>query len=146
VKITVSRIPGKAIVVNALPLDTIESVLKKAKMTTDFNRDSILVGDKRLNPGDLDSVCGNITNIVITRNILGEAPTPKIAAAKKYLLKMGCIEKGGKGDHSKFTCANGKIFVLNAHKRDSKHLDLGSAKSMAKHLNLSLADLYAEIN
>lgn len=105
--------------------------------------------EKEIESSDFDKEFTHNGVIVISygTGASGSAPTPKIKNVIKFLKKNNYEKiKGGKGDHMKFkNNVNNTIVILNPDNNDSKHLDLGSAKSLAEKLNMNLVELYREI-
>lgn len=125
--------------------ETIGQILEKYEIEIDFEKQALSLGGTRVCQDQLDHTELTASPIIIARGARGEAPTPLVKSAVKYLKNLGYIEGGGKGDHRKFTSDSGAIVILNPAKNDHKHLDLGSAKGLAKHFGVSLGNLYTKI-
>ena len=83
--------------------------------------------------------------ILLASPIRGELPTPKLKEVLAFLRRHGFKRAAGKGDHEKYTAPDGTLIVVNPAKRDSKHIDLGTAKQLAKYLGVNLYELHAAL-
>ncbi len=117
------------------------AILNKSNISIDFLRDGLFLGSQRIDEEDVEKI--NVTDnvIIIAKGARGEVSTPKLKAAIKHLKSLGFKESSGKGDHRKFTNERGDSVILNPAKTDSKHIDLGSAKDLARLLGHTLASL-----
>jgi len=145
-KIKIIRIPGATVELEVEIGKTLESILIEANISIDFSKQALMVGSNKVQESEVNNIKNIEGVIIISTGAKGHAPTPKIKSVIKYLKSRGYIENGGKGDHRKFSNQKGEVIVLNPDNRDQKHLDLGSAKSLAKALGLNLTTLYAEFN
>lgn len=126
--------------------DSLGMVLSSYEISVDFESEGVFQAGKAIQENELNSVPASEEPIIIARGVRGEAPTPLYRTAIRYLRQRDYVEHGGKGDHKKFTARNGSIVILNSDKRDKKHLDMGSAKSLAKHLGVSFGKLHEMLN
>lgn len=111
----------------------------------DLSSISIFHAGDKLTVEQAASTALSAQRVVLAEAIIGHAPTPKMRPAIQYLKNQGYTQSTGKGDHIRFTAPDGQSITLNPDKRDSKHLDLASAKELARSLGVSLADLYSMI-
>lgn len=145
-KTRIVLVPGREIEVEFSKGESIEQVLKRYHIEINFENQALPLGGVNIEAYDIRRVLLSKELLVIASGARGEAPTPLVKSAIKYLIKHVFTERGGKGDHRKFTNDNGDIVVLNPAKNDHKHLDLGSSKSLATFLEVPLRRLPEELN
>ncbi len=75
-----------------------------------------------------------------------EGPTPLLRQFVRFIESKGFQSDGnGKGDHERYKSPDGKLLVLNVDKRDPKHVDIASVKSLAKISGRSYGEITTEI-
>lgn len=136
------RIPGNVLEVECDEGSNVSKILEVAGIKIDKGKQCVSVDGCIIEPSQFNDTTPRDKRILVTRGAKGAAPTPLFKKARKYLLGHGFVETSGKGDHVKFTAPSGELLVLNTDKRDSKHLDIASAKQVARYFDINIAELY----
>ena len=144
-KVKIIRAPGTTTDVDVDHALSINEILHSAGIEIDHEVESVFCGNGKVTKENMGKV--HITDgvIIIAKGARGEAPTPKLKAAIKFLISNGFEMEPANGDHIKFRRPNFPTIILNPDNSDKKHIDLGSAKSLAKAFNLTLSELYQRL-
>lgn len=144
-KVKVIKVPGTTTEVEVNHSLSVNELLHSIGLEINHEIESVFVGNSRVVKEDMEKtyIIGGV--IIIAKGARGEVPTPKLKSATEFLTNIGYVKESANGDHIKFKKANFTTIILNSDNSDKKHIDLGSAKSLAKAFNLTLSELYQRL-
>lgn len=144
-KFKVIKVPGTTIEVEVNNSPSINELLHSIGVEINHETESVFVGNGRVVKEDMGKthMIGGV--LIIAKGARGEVPTPKLKSATEFLINNGYVKESANGDHIKFKKSNFPTIIINSDNNDKKHIDLGSAKSLAKAFNLTLSELYQHL-